>query len=332
MALDELIAKIDRLREMMEAHKTDLRQNEAMTRYALIDPLLAALGWDISDPSQVRPEYKTGTRRADYALLKADGKPSVFVEAKSLDTALAEGLDQGIIYGVKTGTPYFVVTNGREWAVYDVFQAVPIKDKRVGFFNVSGTASKAAFSALGLLWKPLLRDEVKPSPPVMLPEAETSHPERPGSSDPPGGAQPPTAVIPPKADTTARNWPDSVVPLDKFRVKKGATPPKRLFLPDDQQRDLRFWKSLLIEVASHLVKTGKLSSRGCPVKLPKATKNYLVHTQDVHASGIPFSMPHDLGGGLHLEGFVSRHEARKKALFLIGHCGEDPSRYGVESG
>ena len=97
MALDALIAVIDQLRERMEAHKTDLRQSEAMTRYVLIDPLLAALGWDTSDPSQVRPEYKTGTKRADYALLKADGKPFVFVEAKSLDKALSEGLDQGII-------------------------------------------------------------------------------------------------------------------------------------------------------------------------------------------------------------------------------------------
>ncbi len=323
MALDELIAKIDQLRERMEAHKADLSKSEAMTRYALIDPLLAALGWDISDPSQVRPEYKIGAGRADYALLKTDGKPFVFVEAKSLDKALSEGVGQSIQYCVETGTLYFVVTNGREWALYDVFQPVPIEEKRVGGFDISGPSSEAAFRALGLLWQPLLRDEVKPS--------STRERVNPTPSPSPQAGRGDEPVILSEADTTVRNWPDSGVPLEKLKAKKGTTSPKRLFLPGGQQISLHFWKDLLVEIARYLVNTGKLSSRDCPVQLPKATKNYIVHTEAVHASGTPFEVPYDLGHGLQLETHAGAYDVRKMALFLIDHCGEEPSDYGVES-
>lgn len=38
------------------------------TRMALIDPLLSALGWTLSDPKEVIPEYKVDGGWADYAL------------------------------------------------------------------------------------------------------------------------------------------------------------------------------------------------------------------------------------------------------------------------
>ena len=61
-----------------------LRQNEALTRYALIDPLLRELGWDTEDPTLVIPEYKGVGGSADYALFSGD-KLLMIVEAKKLD-------------------------------------------------------------------------------------------------------------------------------------------------------------------------------------------------------------------------------------------------------
>ena len=53
----------------------------------LVDPILQALGWTVSDPSQVRIEYETtdqsNPHRVDYALF-SKGKPVILVEAKSL--------------------------------------------------------------------------------------------------------------------------------------------------------------------------------------------------------------------------------------------------------
>ena len=85
MPLDDLFTLIHELRERIDAHGAALRQSEALTRYALIDPLLRALGWNTADPALVAPEYKSGSGSADYALL-GNGKPLMMVEAKKLDT------------------------------------------------------------------------------------------------------------------------------------------------------------------------------------------------------------------------------------------------------
>ena len=70
-----------------------LRANETRTRMALIDPLLQALGWDVSDPEVVTPEYDvSGARAPTTRLLRPDGKPAAIVEAKHLGEALASPL------------------------------------------------------------------------------------------------------------------------------------------------------------------------------------------------------------------------------------------------
>lgn len=47
---------------------------EAQTRYAIIDPILSALGWDTSDPKECRPEwqFKGSKQRVDYALFSGN--------------------------------------------------------------------------------------------------------------------------------------------------------------------------------------------------------------------------------------------------------------------
>jgi len=56
--------------------------NEQNTCAVLVEPILAALGWDTGDVACVDRQYRVydGTR-LDYAL-KLAGKPVVFVEAK----------------------------------------------------------------------------------------------------------------------------------------------------------------------------------------------------------------------------------------------------------
>ena len=62
MALDDLVVCIKLLKERMRSHNAALRENETRTRMALIDPLLHALGWDVSDPGVGTPEYKVSGR------------------------------------------------------------------------------------------------------------------------------------------------------------------------------------------------------------------------------------------------------------------------------
>ena len=88
MVLGELVGCIELLQERIRSHRDALRKNETRTRMALIDPLLRALGWDVFDPEVVTPEYKVEGGWADYALLRADGRPAATVEAKKLGEVL----------------------------------------------------------------------------------------------------------------------------------------------------------------------------------------------------------------------------------------------------
>ena len=54
--MQEIIQTIEIIRKRIDKHKTALSGSEAMTRYALIDPMLRALDWDVSDPDTVTPE------------------------------------------------------------------------------------------------------------------------------------------------------------------------------------------------------------------------------------------------------------------------------------
>ena len=73
----------------VDVHGEYIASKEVRTRYALIDPILQALGWNLSDPSQVRLEHETRRDqpkppRVDYALMSTTGKPVILVEAKPL--------------------------------------------------------------------------------------------------------------------------------------------------------------------------------------------------------------------------------------------------------
>jgi len=89
MGLDELIRELESVREKISKFRQDLEGSEALTRYALVDPVLRALGWDVFDPEKVRPEFPTEQGRPDYALLW-EGKPLIMVEVKSLHANLSK--------------------------------------------------------------------------------------------------------------------------------------------------------------------------------------------------------------------------------------------------
>lgn len=103
--------------------------SEADTKRTLIEPLLAALGWDIHDPGEVRSEWHTAGGRADYALL-ADGAPQAFVEAKALDIPLTDAdAAQLIKYAATEGVRWGLLTNGATFRLYDSFNTGPLPEK-----------------------------------------------------------------------------------------------------------------------------------------------------------------------------------------------------------
>ena len=110
---------------------------EDQTRYALIDPILRALGWRTCEPEECYTEYPRpfGGGRVDYALFRqprsirdiglAQAEPDIIVEAKS---ALVEIKDrpkdlQSQLRRYVKAKPAMtrgvaVLTNGKEWQLY----------------------------------------------------------------------------------------------------------------------------------------------------------------------------------------------------------------------
>ena len=153
MLLDSLLKLVETLRERIDEHGDALRQSEAMTRYALIDPMLRELGWNTDDPALVVPEYKSGSGSADYALIEND-RPLMMVEAKKLGTQLQDAVGQGIQYCLMEGTSYFALTDGNRWEIYRIQGGVPIADQRIVEFDLKGQSpAEVCLKALAL-WRP----------------------------------------------------------------------------------------------------------------------------------------------------------------------------------
>jgi hypothetical protein len=124
---------------------------EDHTRYAIIDPIIRALGWNTADPKECHPEFprgRTSTQRVDYALFaQATAQeiyegyllPDIIIEAKSLREDLEEAVAQLRQYvrsapQIKEG--YGVLTNGCCWWIYDLSKAGRFTDTRFEVIDI----------------------------------------------------------------------------------------------------------------------------------------------------------------------------------------------------
>lgn len=149
---------IETLKTRILNHGSKLAESEALTRYALVDPLLRELGWDTEDPAQVIPEYKpkdSRARKADYVLLGDDRdgrgffletKPVLLIEAKKLfqedgkhdvEKELLDAASQAEHYSSRDGVlRYFAATDGRRWYVYDRKRGYGPAERQIKSFDL----------------------------------------------------------------------------------------------------------------------------------------------------------------------------------------------------
>lgn len=294
MPLDDLVTRVEDLAQRVEQYALLLRQSEMLTRYVLIDPFLRALGWNTEDPDQVRPEY----HGADYALIH-DGKVRLTVEAKRLDTNLSEGLTQSINYCIQEGTPYFAVTDGRRWEVYETFKAVPLSEKRVSAFDLCGAPFEAALGAL-CVWRPNIG------------AAQLVSPLHPVIGEPPFAPSSPPPI-------------PGLTSLADIQVASGTKPPVSIHFPDGSQKPLKYWRDLQVEVVQYLVSKGKLGPGNCPVQKPGAYR-HLVHHEPKHSGGEPFGSPSQVGP-LWVETHYSARSLVDNTRFILGAVHEDANDY-----
>ena len=311
-----LVGMIETLRERIARHRPALSQSEALTRYALIDPLLRELGWDTADPDLVTPEYRVGNRAADYALLES-GSVVVFLEAKRLEENLSNHRSQVVAYASEFGIRYPALTNGNDWEVYDNLILAPIDQRRI--LTVSLTGAPPAVNALQLLllWRPNLAS----GEPVAANEPIVGTVGVVPAAAPPTIATPAETVVNPQPSVTGGgDWVD-VFTYTPERL--GSPKPTAIRFPGENERPLQSWRGVLRETAEWLVRTGQLTADKCPVM--RGTTTCVVNTTGQHTNDRLFSSPHQLSNGLYLDQRRGNLEISESTKFLL-------RRFGVDAG
>ena len=316
MPLDELVSVIETLQQRISDHGTTLRENETRTRMALIDPLLNALGWDVSDPALVTPEYSVGGGRADYALHGSESIPAAIVEAKRLGHSLSDDERMQMLnYANARGIRYAAVTDGNVWEFYEVFKQAPLEDRRLLSLRIANTPAHELALQLLLLWRPNLAS----GQPVMANEPVLGF----DSPEPTPLLPDPTPV--PSRLNPAQGW----VELSSYQP--GEKMPVAIRLPDGTECQVRLWLDLPWHSAAWLWATGKLNRSNLPVRVGGVGKRYIVNVQPVHSDSKPFNSnlktqpPPIPETPLHFERNFSGKNHAKNAIKLLQHCGIDPA-------
>jgi len=116
------------------------RVGEQDTKAILIEPVLAALGWELGDLDDVRREYrrKAQDNPVDYALL-VFGRPLLFIEAKALGAALSHRrcASQVLAYASIVGVGWCLLTDGDEYRLYNSHAPVDVEEKLFRTVRVS---------------------------------------------------------------------------------------------------------------------------------------------------------------------------------------------------
>ena len=114
-SLEQFTATIVDLKQRIAAGSF---RSEAEISRGVVSRILHELGWPVFDVHVVTPEFKIGTRKADYALCHPPGKPSVLLEVKDLGKADGKGEKQLFEYCFHQGVPIAVLTDGRSWSFF----------------------------------------------------------------------------------------------------------------------------------------------------------------------------------------------------------------------
>lgn len=165
--MEPLTETIRTIRSVIKEHEDHISKSETRTRNVLVDPLLRALGWDVSLIEDVQVEYVTmGRKKVDYALLSTAQDPLVLVEAKKLNATFdSTSMSQLLSYCLEVGARYGVRTDGNCWEMYDTTQLAPIYEKRTLFLVLTSQDPAIAARMMLDLWKAFVRAPQPPAKP-----------------------------------------------------------------------------------------------------------------------------------------------------------------------
>ena len=319
MPLDDLVQVIEILQQRIRDHGDSLRQNEIRTRVALIDPLLTALGWDVSDPGLVTAEYGVAGGRADYAFWDAGHTPAATLEAKKLGEALDPHRLQMLNYSNAAGIRFAGLTDGNVWELYEIFKQGSLEERRI--LNVA-LASEAAFQCalkLLLLWRPNLATgrAINANEPILQ---EVSVPSLIEETRATFARNRDVALGRQVEEKAAESWQQ----LSDLEIVPGDDPPAAIRFPTGEEFQIRIWRQLVEVTLTWLWNTGLLSLNNVPVR--SSSKRYLVNLQPRHPGGNGFKTVCPVPETpLYIDGNISAKASASNAKRVLQYCGQDPA-------
>lgn len=296
MLLDKLVFCITSIQTCIKRHYVYLSGGELRSRVALIDPLLSALGWDVSDPARVILGYSPSQEWDDYVLLGDGGKPIAIFEVKKLGEIFSESHRLRILnYAISKGIKYAGLSNGNCWELYDVFKTVSLVEKKILDVSIVGNSVHHTALQLLCLWRSNLGSGniTKPNPPILRSSRDS---------------------------TPVEKW----ISLAEYKAPPKTRVPSIVRFWGNRERELKFWKDLLKLLAELLYKDGFLTYEDIPY--PRSRNRYIVNTEPQHANGIIFLAPYYIEGTpLVVETNMSAKYIRHHCVKLLEDFGKDPN-------
>jgi predicted type IV restriction endonuclease len=105
---------------------------EAQTKESFINPVISALGWDITDFDELKLEYKHTKKDmpVDYAIF-IDLNPKLFIEAKQLGLNMDDHkwIAQMLTYSTMAGVKWALLTDGNHYKLYNTMAEAKLDEK-----------------------------------------------------------------------------------------------------------------------------------------------------------------------------------------------------------
>ena len=325
--LEDLVQVIETIQGRIHEHGPSLRENETRTRMALINPLLTVLGWDVSDPSVVTPEYRVDVGWADYALAGPGDQPAAVIEAKRLGSTVDNHLDQAVGYCIQQGIAYAGVTDGEHWHLYRTFDPVPIADKLVLDLHIGNTTAYRCALQLLLLWRPNLASGQprKAGEPITGPVSTPTT-----TNEATDSFQPPTSVD--AGGFNKLGW----TRFSQYSPPQGpearSSPPSAIRIRDGMEQPVSRWIEILVLIAEWLCEHRMLTRETIPVQ-PEGRGGYLANSLPIQPDGSPMARHRYIGPErIAIYTNLSRIGVVQNSKLLLQHCGVDPSQVYVQTG
>ncbi len=322
--IDPIAQQIEMLSHRIEQNRAAVSASETATRNQLIEPLLRVLGWDISDPELVTPEYMTGGGKADYALMQ-HGAPVALIEAKRLGVKLAaDSLLQAFGYVNDESIRFVIISNGDDWEMHSLplSQKALVASLKVGFDPSYPAAVEAAKLSRAVMMATIDQEVVVPSVSPMSqvnPEPETKEKI---SVD--GNFVLGWLPIENRTWTATHRKPTAVLINGNLhdKVPDRKDPGKKKMLGD--------WADFTQLIGSWLVEEKKLTTEKCPVSVT-TKKRCLVNTVPAYPDGKAFINGRQLlPSNMWIETNQGAEQHVDYAARLLRKCGVNPNSVQVQ--